>query len=116
MPADIMFSVKFDDQLTDHEDDGRINHRAQTETMHLEIGNKAPEQFNDNQKRQDVDNNDVEGLPDRPLKKKFLDFIDSLEKAHSEHYDNEQSQYNDDSLKGLVEYYLRIRNFHGISL
>ena len=61
-----MFSVEFHNQFPDHKDDSRIDHCAQAETVPLEIGNKTAEQFDDHQKRQDVDSDYAEGLPDGP--------------------------------------------------
>lgn len=106
LPSDVLFPVEFDDQFPNHKDNGRIDHCAQTETVHLEIGDKPPEQFDDHEKCQDIDNYDVERLADRPLEKKFLYFIDRLEKTDNKHDNYEQGQDNHDPLKGLAEYYL----------
>jgi len=112
LPSEIMIPIELHNQFPDHEDNGRIDHRTQTEAVHFEIGNETSEQLNDYKKRQDIDNNDVKRLTDRPLEKKLLDFVERLEQTHNKYHDNEQSQYNDDPLKGLAEYYLCIRNLH----
>jgi hypothetical protein len=91
LPSEILFAIKFHDKFSDNENNRRINHCAQAETVHLEIGDKTSEQFNDHEKREDIDNYDVEGLADGPIEQKFLDFIEGLQKSHNKHNYNEQS-------------------------
>ena len=114
LPLNVLGVIELYDEFSDDEYNGRINHRVQSEPVHLKIVYETPEQLNNYQETEDIGDNRVKCLPKGLANQNGRHAINEFYKpdAKNEYNEDHEDLYN--ILHRFFKNDLRIRDFQTV--
>ena len=89
LPLDVLSVIELYYDFSNDEYNGRINHRVQSEPLHLKVIYEAPEQLNDYQETEDIGDNSVKCLPKGLTNQNGRHAVNEFYKSDAKNQNNE---------------------------